>query len=164
MRHEARALLDLPFHGRHVCAIEPGIERLVRGRLGGKQKMRTDCVHRLARCLPRGQIIAEVDRLQVRIPGSVRCQPAMRGTGFAILLLGTVLRGVVSKTRLRHDELRLERQRTVMAGCDERGRDHGVKMLGFAVGTRPAGAAGAVELLGAEVLGAVQRRACLKYL
>ena len=148
MRHETRALLDVLLEPGHLGAVEPRIERLVRRRLGREQKMPADLAYGLAGRLPRRQIIAQIDRLQTRIFRPMGCKPAVRGASLAILLLGAILGG---------DELRLERQRTLVPRCNKRGRDHGVEMLDLAIGALALRAALARQLLRAEVLGAVQR-------
>jgi hypothetical protein len=110
--------------------------------------MPADSTHGLACDLPRGEIVAEIDRLQMRVLRAVGCEPAGGCTMFAVLLVGAVL---------GRYELRLQWQRPLDAGGHDHGRDHRMKMLGFAVGAGSAGAVGACELLRAEVLRTIKR-------
>ena len=109
MRDETRALLDLLLTCRHIGAVEPLVQGRVRGGFGREQKMCADRCHGVApRALPhdagglaRRRIVAEIDRLQMRVFRSVLGEPAMRSPALAVLLLGAVL---------GRDELRLQRR------------------------------------------------------
>ena len=110
--------------------------------------MRTDRAHGVAGRLPGGEVVAKIDRLQMGILRAVRGQPAGGGAGFAVLLLGAVL---------GRDELRFQRQCTVVTGCDQRGRHHLVEMLDLAAVAFALRAVGARQLLRAEILRAIER-------
>jgi hypothetical protein len=148
VRHETCALLDLLLECRHIRAVQPVVERLVRRRFGREQKMSADSSNGLAGRLARGEIIAQIDRLQMGILRPVRGEPARGRTGLAILLFRSVL---------RRDELRLQRQCAVVSGGDEGGRNHLVEMLGLTVGALAGRAVGTGKLLRAEIFGAVER-------
>ena len=92
------------------------------------------------------KIVAEIDRAQRRQPRAVRRMPAFDGVALAILFLGAVLGG---------DELGHERNDLGMAGRHDRGRQHGMIVLGLAVGALARQAVRAAELLRAEILGPV---------
>ena len=92
------------------------------------------------------QIVAEIDRFEVRVGCTMGGEPAPTGATFAVLLLGSVL---------RLDEFLFERQLAAVAGRDEGRRYHGMEILDLTV-LRNGRTARAMHLGGAVVFGAVE--------
>lgn len=103
--------------------------------------------HGLADRLAGEQVVAEINRIEPPIPGTMRGQPAAGGAALAVLLVMPVL---------RHDEFRLQRHGAVVTGCDHGGGKHCVEILGLVLAALAVRAVRAVNLPGAMILGAVQ--------
>ena len=116
-------------------------------RLGGEQEVAACCSDGLGDRLAGEQVVTEVDRPQVLQAPAVGGQPALGGSALAVLLLGPVL---------GRDELRHQGQRHGVAGCYDRGSEHGMVALDAAVGALARQAPRAAELLRAEVFRAVE--------
>jgi hypothetical protein len=142
-----------------LVELDPGAEflnRLVGVRLADEQEVSTRRQHGLANRLAGEQIVAEIDRLEPRIPRAMRRQPAARGTAFAILLVVPIL---------RNNEFRLQRHDPVMSRRDKSGGEHGVEILdlvpslrlGQALAAFAMGTVRATDLVRAMEFGAVER-------
>lgn len=99
-------------------------------------------------------IVAEKHRTEGGVARAMRGEPALGGGVLAILLLRAIL---------RDDEFRLKRDHAVMPGRHQRGGEHGVETLGFALArlvglaAQPGRTLRAADLARAVILGAVER-------
>lgn len=119
------------------------LDRGMREGLADEQEMPARRLHRLTYGLTGEQVVTQIDRLERRVAGAVRGQPAACGDAFAILLVMAVLRG---------DELRDQRHDAVMAGRHDGRRQQGVMIFGRAAGVLTRRASRAAELGRALIL------------
>src|SRR5277367_5962246 len=120
----------------------------VRGWLAGEDEVAACVLDGGGDRLAGEQVVAEVDRPQMRQRRRMPTQPAFGGIALAVLLLRPVLRG---------DELRRQRQDLLVTRCDHAGAEKAVEILRPAVGAAPRRALAAVDFARAEILAAIQR-------
>ena len=129
--------------------LDPGqvfLQRGMRARLADEQEMPVHRPHGLTHRLARIQVVAEVDRGQIGATLAVGIEPAPDRHGLAVLLVMAVL---------RHHELRRQGQHLMVPGRHQGGGQKRMEILDIVAA--PTGrAVAAVQLLGAEVFGAVE--------
>ena len=123
------------------------VQRLVAAGLGGHEEVPALVEDGLADGLAGVQVVGEVDGPERGEHGAEAPQPALGRLALAVLLVVALAPG---------EELRGQRQREVPPGRDDGGGEHLVEVLDAAVGAPAARAAGALDVAGAEVLGAVE--------
>ncbi len=122
-------------------------------RFADEQEVAAGREDRFAGGLAGVQIVAEIDRVEPGVLGAVSGQPALHCVGLAILLLGAVLRG---------DELWLQRHDLVVPRRYQCRTQHGMEVFGLAgvvvlaLAAQPRRAVRAADLVGTEILGAIQ--------
>jgi hypothetical protein len=76
---------------RHFDAREPFVDSRMGSRLADEEEVSAGRQHVLTDRLAGIEIVAEIDRIELRITRAMRCEPSPRGAAFAILLLAPVL-------------------------------------------------------------------------
>ena len=136
MSNPFTAAFDADDMARQVDAGDVFLNQRMRGRLAHEQEVASLGEHGLAHRLVGKQIVAEVDRVEPGIVGTVGGQPATCRTALTILFLRAILRG---------DELWLERHDMIVPRCNQGGTQHGMVVLGLAIAAPPLRALLAVD-------------------